>query len=129
MKIKLFENFDKLYHQIEVDEYEEFAGDDNIAGKNLWMGPKKLDGFTKIEIEKLKSLFGQGLTGNHNIEINKWVNFCDKNCNGMVSSLKIHHDFAIRKLYDEWYYVYDEKNYKFYKCDTFDGLIQCLETI
>lgn len=37
--------------------------------------------------------------------------------------------FCIIKSIDEWYYVGDFQNrrsYKYYKCDTFDGLMQCL---
>lgn len=131
MKIKLFENFDKLYHEIDVEEWEKFAGDDNItsSGADFWNGPKKLDGFTKVEIEKLKSLFGQGLRGNHMMELDKWIRYCNQNLNGLVSSLMLNSEFSVRKLDDEWYYVYDQLSYRFYKCDTFEGLIQCLEEV
>ena len=129
MKINLFESFNKLYHEIEVEEWVKFAGDDNIVSGTDWNGPKKLDGFTKMEIEKLKSLFGQGLRGNHMMEIDKWIRYCNKNCNGLVSSLMMNSQFAVRKLDDEWYYVYDQLSYRFYKCDTFEGLIQCLEEV
>lgn len=38
-------------------------------------------------------------------------------------------DISITKLDDEWYYIADYETTEFYKCDTFDGLKDCLSKI
>ncbi len=35
--------------------------------------------------------------------------------------------FVIYKLPDEWFFIVDQNRYKFYSCDQFDGLVDCLK--
>lgn len=35
--------------------------------------------------------------------------------------------FVIYKLPDEWFFIVDRNRYKFYNCDQFDGLVDCLK--
>lgn len=39
------------------------------------------------------------------------------------------HSFSIEKRIDEWYYLLDDDNGYYYKCDQFDGLVECIKEV
>lgn len=116
MKLKRFESFksadDKLYHKIEVDQWN-----NDLSNENNW------EPFTDLEFSKINSLL-PGAIYFHWIRPTKlslsrldWGNGSDQ-------------ALTIIKMSDEWIYVSvdvigsDIDGY--YKCDTLDGLIQLI---
>lgn len=106
---------------------------------------EEYDFFTKKELDKIVSYFNNShfkyirsryghsseMVGNpfDSIDYKYWIapiSVID------ISSLPIpilSSGFSIHKNLDEWFYLYDKKVMKCYKCDTIDGVFQCLESI
>jgi hypothetical protein len=109
--LKLFES-DKLYLSISHGEWEEAVGyyDDS----SVMYVP-----FTDRETSIINNIIG------------------DRSIKPVYSfsadlSTKLWYDdidISITKLDDEWYYIADYERFEFYKCDTFDGLKDCLSKI
>lgn len=62
----------------------------------------------------VKSVYGRWVNKNGLVVINVSITDSDK------------YGFSFSKLVDEWYYLYDKYEDKYYKCDTFDGMLECL---
>jgi hypothetical protein len=140
--IKLFEDYHNTYHEITLDEYNlllwgEETGDEDedteIAKETI---EKKWEDFTDREIENINKVgfhFIKNTTEyiKPKLDYKFFPNLRLKNPTTYVSNL------IIFKLKDEWYIVfrldYDSKENHWkksmYKCDQFDGLIDCLEMI
>jgi hypothetical protein len=105
--IKLFENHDKLYHSISQEEWEEAVGyyDDSST---------TYVPFNDKEISTINDIIGDS-------SISKPES---SSYNGILTYDDI--DLSITKLDDQWYYIMDSLQFEFYKCDTFDGLKDCL---
>lgn len=102
--IKLFEDFTgyKKISTYDFDLYVFGDDDDTLFTFNNWID------FTKKEYNTLNSLYKKT-----NLQANKAI----------INIGNIH----IYKLKDEWYYL--EKGKIKYKCDQWDGLLNCLNDI
>jgi hypothetical protein len=106
--IKLFEEYNKYYVEIDVDYYREIIDEEDILLQ-----------FTECELD----------------DISRFLNCENVNRNFIVKWFAIP-TVEIFKLRDEWYYVwFDNKlsnllnDVKAYRCDQFEGLLECLKMI
>lgn len=127
MRIKLFENYspdgERLFHEISRDEWsDQFDSKDAL----------ELDYFSSSEANFFLEYFRDWLTyGSYGISLSYYKKLPHQHPD-MTKVINVSRDsmdgqgFFIGKLPDEWYYVYNRYRYKFYKCDTFDGVIDCM---
>ena len=118
--LKLFES-DKLYLSISHGEWEEAVGcyDDS----SVMYVP-----FTDREISIINDIIGDRSIKpvySFSVDLSTKLWSTKKIGNGYERST-IDIDISITKLDDEWYYIADYERFEFYKCDTFDGLKDCL---
>ena len=111
--LKVFEEYnDKLYHEITEGEWNEAVGFD--SGDE--MGFEK---FTESEINDIRMLLDKradiSINERHAYIIN--IDISSPSGDG----------WSFTKIRDEWYYVADKNEFLFYKCDTFEGLINYIE--
>lgn len=124
--IKLYEDHNNYYQEIESDEYDRLTlghCDEDLYNTmdELNFVSKNWADFTKSEISQIMAYFPVGYT--HQISIE-----------GMLEILQ-HGKFQIGiiKLKDEWYFLTGEKEninnteIDFYKCDQFEGLKKLLK--
>lgn len=153
MRIKLFEEYnlqdrgfapspDTLFKEINAEEWNKLINNNenpNAFPKWSWTPHEN---FTKNEIDKISKCF-----------------LPEYQITGITSDIKLFHDisslssypndiieltisrkpegwnnsrqsiFIIDKLPDEWYCFDDKKSRRYYKCDTIEGLFQCIEYI
>ena len=107
--IKLFEEYNEYYREINYDEYVKYSN--NILP------------FNKDEIERLKKVFDNYSS----IFVYRFI-YTNKSIIGFDIDMCFSSKFGyIYKLPDEWYFCYlDGKNYK---CDQMEGLIKLIEDL
>ena len=128
--LKLYEDHNNYYYQIEADEFDEATGYDAYHGDgDGWITTNWVD-FNQSEIDTIRRMFTDYFV---------FVGYSDfnQNSNGMIivnnrSQFDIRKDwsgtlFYVIKLPDEWYYTVDFKTQIFYKCDQFGGLLKFIE--
>ena len=116
--IRMFEDLDEdLYSEISRSDYYEEVGTDI----------RDLTPFTSREIKILNSIGFRDdrkdtdlLTSDKSL-INKFFVYKERRTFNSAINLNL------TKSDDEWYYIISESTTKYYKCDQFDGLLECLK--
>jgi hypothetical protein len=117
--LKYFESdeYNSYYKEINFDEYDDKAC--SYDNKN------KLVDITQVELSMIKETIRKSK------DIFKYPNpnhLADKSKSYLVvMDSKSSYVFIITKLKDEWFYIKDFTNIKYYCCDQFDGLIKFLD--
>ena len=114
----MFEDLDEdLYSEISRSDYYEEVGTDI----------RDLTPFTSREIKILNSIGFRDdrkdtdlLTSDKSL-INKFFVYKERRTFNSAINLNL------TKSDDEWYYIISESTTKYYKCDQFDGLLECLK--
>ena len=131
--IKLFEDYNQYYTEIDWLEYKKNCGylSDSTSCHQL-----NYLVFIKDEIDQLKKLMP-----NNKIEINSLMNM-DTNQYRLTIYYpnKIYLCMSLDKMEDEWFYVEERNSYaymdaklninphtQYYKCDQFEGLLKLIE--
>jgi hypothetical protein len=108
--LKLFENYDeKLYTEFySPNEFRE-----KIIGPDV-----RCDQFTPGEFKRISSMFKETTALQQHITSNETY---------LQSGIYIgSDDIYIIKLVDNWFMIGEEITGRYYKCDTIDGVIECL---
>ncbi len=146
--LKLFENL-KLYQEIDAGDVNQYLfGED--PQNDFDFIKSKWEKITKNEIVNIINLFHgwehgylyydtiqktfiEGINYKEYHKKNKGLNHIEI-CEGCIIFKKVESVIAIYKTDDDWFYVenaeYDPRNprfIKYYKCDQFEGLLQCLK--
>lgn len=117
--IKMFEDFNgSIVSNIDSDEYYNFPFSHSI--------------FNNTEIQKIKNL--DNLGGRYfRVNVGKSNSFIKLDIKDISKKMNIMwFTVLIRKYEDDWFTLMVEdvlKNSKFYKCDSFDGLIKCINEL
>jgi hypothetical protein len=132
MKIKLFEEYnDPTYWQITKDEY------DKVTDVSFQEAQECFVDFTDAELKAMNQFFDF----KERIYSSAFVRLFDQPDQnlGTISKTSYYSFYSenliinVHKMVDEWYYVkyYSKKIYdrSYYKCDQFDGLLDCLKMI
>ncbi len=125
--LKLYEELgnEVLFSEITQDEWN---------GKFILRVDYNYEDFSHSEIKGLKEYFeGWDVVGPYGNSLKNYPNWDGVYTLNFAHPVRVKQKndggFGIIKSIDEWYYVGDFQNrrsYKYYKCDTFDGLMQCL---
>lgn len=147
MKIKLFKEHKNIKLFSKIDDYNIISKLIRIFYNKDYSNNLNTENFSTYEIEKITKLFKNKTIYTTNID----GNIIDhKNPNTDIINISLfkksvmtypYTNFSIVKTYDEWYYVcYHRSNPNgsmiynkggigdFYICDSFDGLLQFLNT-
>lgn len=145
--LKLFEDKEELFWKIDQNEYDKriygISDDDEDEGE-VDEGIQEFvlshwENFNQFELSKLELLGWKYKPVNFYIYDIFYYNMTPEESKSKFQSIEfaqvkffhnVHsswiYSFKINKLKDEWYYIYTRNGTK-YKCDQFDGLIECLE--
>lgn len=117
--LKLFESVE-LFKEIRFDEFNKKLFNDELIRSNRTVGKNWVD-FTDGEVHRLKKIL------DYNFINNVWGWMKSK------SYITCNKKSSIFKLDDGWFYLtyYDPvyKIWRYYVCDQWDGLINCLTKI
>jgi hypothetical protein len=142
MRIKLFEEYNEAtYWEITKDEYDQWC--ENIHTVDWYK--YNIDSITEYELSKVeyfdfelqedkitlaKDYRDEYLTLKEPIVYSILVYKPILNKDGESEYIQ---EIRVDKVKDEWYYlqltISEEDDYHYYKCDQFDGLIDCLKMI
>ena len=129
--LKLFEQHEKLFWQIGVDEYNQsvyYVSDGHaiVTYNDRWVD------FTDVEIKLIQNLLqrrdGEILEPQYRNNYKSYVNVPEK-YKGAEIFFNFGNNIFINKIKDEWYFIRINSVNQRYKCDQWDGLISCLEYI
>lgn len=146
--LKKFEGLSESYFSISINEFDEATGYEHEDWEEYLALIKWVD-FNDIEVSQIKSIFSQyvikvgyhfefreALQGGKNLDMGHdgFLVIVDKSSPDFMPCADADWSKAIAyviKTQDEWFYVYDFKSSsdKCYKCDQFDGLVDCLKNI
>ena len=116
-----WESQKRLFEDLDTYGYEEIPMGEFYAINNTTRCHKfELFPFTEKDLKKLYSL-----------KTNLSKHLINKSCFYLVKT-EINIDIMIYASNDEWYYIdkdrcYGENRHTYYKCDQFDGLLNCLK--
>ncbi len=137
-RIKLFEEYSQLYQEIDKTEWRyNFSGGYglNYNGEpdftRTFLG--NYEDFTQKEINTLKEFFYTWwITGPHGKLLSDYKDYKGLNIINIHKTkekMKLNNGFSgysIGKCADEWYYLYNKNDNRYFKCDSFEGLIKCI---
>lgn len=102
----------KLFEDVNTDGYELIS----IEAFNKGL-PDKVEDLVPFSSHQIDKLLGFGFLDTNN----NYKNILDKR-------FSIDGDIIVYKTDDEWYYLSDDRyEYNFYKCDQWEGLMNCLK--
>ena len=128
--LKLFESVDTPYEEINSGQFLSYLYGD-VTFPHMTAKPKQFASdnwvdFTQKELDQIRSCIPNDIVKLYTTRI------YDIN-RDIIFAIDVDDSFYIYKLRDEWYYLQNSDNIRmyrtYYRCDQFDGLLQCLSDI
>lgn len=134
--LELYEEYkQKLFWVINWRELSDRVYGLNPEGDEEWdidYMSRTWESFTQKEIEDIKNLV---INKGYGFEVRDLSHDYPKLNDVYLAHLRIFYgkdpsdEIVITKIKDEWYYVSDERSEYDWKCDQFDGLMNCLKYV